>query len=67
MSQENPTPEQIQKNKETRNKLVLGAALLLLVVVIYFQFFSGGGAPMDRGGRSRRSFSNCAFRSLTSA
>jgi len=46
MSQENPTPEQReQNNKETRNRLVLGAALLLLFVVVYFQFFSGGDAP----------------------
>jgi len=43
MSQENPTPEEIQqKNKETRNRMMLGALLLLLLVVIYFQFFSGG-------------------------
>ena len=46
MSQENPTPEQReQNNKETRNRLVLGAAVLLLLVVVYFQFFSGGDAP----------------------
>jgi hypothetical protein len=45
MSQENPTPEQIQKSKETRNKLVLGALLLALVVAVYLQFFSGSDAP----------------------
>jgi hypothetical protein len=44
MSQENPTPEQIQKSKESRNKLVLGALLLALVVVVYLQFFSGSDA-----------------------
>jgi len=43
MSQENPTPEERQqKNKETRNRLFLGALLLLLLVVIYYQFFSSG-------------------------
>jgi len=42
MSQENPTPEQIQKNKETRNRLLLVGLLLLLMGLIYFQFFSGG-------------------------
>jgi hypothetical protein len=46
MSQENPTPEERQqKNKETRNRLMLGGLLLLLLVVIYFQFFSRGDAP----------------------
>jgi hypothetical protein len=46
MSQENPTPEQKQqKNKETRNKLLLGALLLLLIGVVYFQFFSDSDAP----------------------
>jgi hypothetical protein len=46
MSQENPTPEQKQlKNKETRNRLLLGALILLLVGVVYFQFFSGSNAP----------------------
>jgi hypothetical protein len=46
MSQENPTPEQRQQNnKETRNRLVLGAAILVLGVVVYYQFFSGGDAP----------------------
>jgi len=46
MSQENPTPEQKQlKNKETRNRLLLGALILLLVGVVYFQFFSGSDAP----------------------
>src|SRR5262245_33568334 len=45
MSQENPTPEQIQKNKETRNKLLLGALALLLVGLVYFQFFSGSDTP----------------------
>ena len=46
MSQENPTPEEKQlKNKETRNRLLLGALILLLVGVVYFQFFSGSDAP----------------------
>jgi hypothetical protein len=46
MSQENPTPEQKQlKNKETRNRLLLGALILLLGGVVYFQFFSGSDAP----------------------
>jgi hypothetical protein len=46
MSQENPTPEQKQlKNKETRNRLLLGALILLLVGVVYFEFFSGSDAP----------------------
>ena len=45
MSQENSTPEQKQqKNKETRNRLFLGALLLLLLVVIYTQFFSSDDA-----------------------
>jgi hypothetical protein len=46
MSQENPTPEQKQlKDKETRNRLLLGALALLLAGVVYFQFFSGSDAP----------------------
>src|SRR5262245_13295163 len=50
MSQENPTPEQVQKNKETRNKLLLGALLILLVGLVYFQFFSGSDAPNPSAG-----------------
>jgi|SRR5262245_2271452 len=50
MSQETPTPEQIQKNKETRNKLLLGALLLLLASLVYFQFFSGSDAPKPPAG-----------------
>jgi hypothetical protein len=49
MSQENPTPEQIQKNKEIRNRLLLGGLLLLLAGVVYFQFFSDGDAPNPPG------------------
>lgn len=46
MSQENPTPEQKQlKDKETRNRLLLGALAVLLAGVVYFQFFSGSDAP----------------------
>jgi hypothetical protein len=43
MSKENPSPEQIQKSKETRNKLLLGALMLVLVGVVYYQFFTGSG------------------------
>ncbi|MBO0861515.1 MAG: hypothetical protein J2P21_24105 [Chloracidobacterium sp.] len=49
MSQENPTPEQRQKSKETRNKLALGALLLTLVGVIYYQL-SGSDAPNPPSG-----------------
>jgi hypothetical protein len=45
MSQENPTPEQIRKSKETRNMFLLGGLLIALVGVIYYQFFSGSDAP----------------------
>lgn len=45
MSQENPTPEQKQKSKETRNKLLLGVLLLLLVGVVYYQFFTESDGP----------------------
>lgn len=45
MSQENTTPEQLLKNKETRNRLLLGALLILLVGMVYFQFFWGSDAP----------------------
>jgi hypothetical protein len=41
MSQENPTPEQIRKSKETRNKILLGGLLIVLVGVVYYQFSSG--------------------------
>jgi hypothetical protein len=44
MSQENPTLEQRQKSKETRNKLLLGALLLTLVGVVYYQL-SGSDTP----------------------
>ena len=55
MSQENPTPEQKQlKNKETRNRLLLGALVLLLGAVVYFQFFSGSDAPKPRASATAR-------------
>src|SRR5262245_43975971 len=52
MSQENPTPEQIRKSKETRNMRLLGGLLVALVGVIYCQFFSGSdasGSPPPQG------------------
>jgi hypothetical protein len=45
MSQENPTPEQRRKSKETRKMFLLGGLLIALVGVIYYQFFSGSDAP----------------------
>ena len=50
MSQENPTPEQIRKSKETRNRFLLGGLLVVLVGVVYYQFFSGSGetSPLPR-------------------
>jgi hypothetical protein len=44
MSQENPTPEQIRKSKETRNMYLFGGLLVVLVGVVYIQFFSGSEA-----------------------
>jgi hypothetical protein len=50
MSQENPTPEQKQKSKEARNKLLLGVLLLVLVVVVYYQFFTESDGPVASPG-----------------
>jgi hypothetical protein len=50
MSQENPTQEQIQKDK--RNKLLLGVLLLTLAGVVYYQFFAGSDAPNPPPGAS---------------
>jgi hypothetical protein len=50
MSQENTTPEQRQKSKENRNKLLLGALLVVLLGVIYYQFSSGGDTPDTSAG-----------------
>src|SRR5262249_62064613 len=42
-------PEQRQKSKETRNKLLLGSLLLTLVGVVYYQL-SGSDAPNPPSG-----------------
>lgn len=45
MSQENPTSEQKQKSKESRNKLLLGSLVLTLAGLMYYQFFTDGDEP----------------------
>jgi hypothetical protein len=58
MSQENPTPEQTQKSKETRNRFLLGGLLVVLVGVLYIQFFSGGEAPSSTSAASGAASAN---------